>query len=442
MAFPLPPLDAGSVLYLLAGAGMLFTALVLLYFDFRSRVNQTFALFLTVRGIGNALNPWFLIPETTDLAGRLQPYFWIAVPFATALFYLAFRARYAGRPAGRMLPVLIVVTALVAEGLYASDHSLFAASTSTALVPGDPGPLFVLFFLVPTSYAAVAALLSRELRGGKPGPRSQSLLIVAAGFALDAAFLVGFIPTGYLLTLFDPTVQALLDLPAATSPIGIAGLVTIVLTAVFLAIAWRNVGSNPEATSRAAVSRYGVAMTAALASGIFTSAVLALRFDPAGFWVGGVDAFWTLALPVLVGYALLKHQLFDIDVRAKWTIKRGTLAAMFLAVFFVVAQLAQNFLSDEYGLVVGGVAAGLMLFALSPLQRVAEDVANAAMPGVKSFNEMSHPERLAAYLRSAKIAWADGAIDRSERAMLDGLRETLGLSTDEATRLESEASRA
>jgi uncharacterized membrane protein YebE (DUF533 family) len=115
---------------------------------------------------------------------------------------------------------------------------------------------------------------------------------------------------------------------------------------------------------------------------------------------------------------------------------------MFLAVFFVVAQLAQNFLSDEYGLVAGGVAAGLLLFALSPLQRIAEGVANTAMPGVKSFNEMSHAERLEAYLRSARIAWADGAIDRSERAMLDGLRETLGLSTEETTRLESEAARS
>jgi hypothetical protein len=143
-----------------------------------------------------------------------------------------------------------------------------------------------------------------------------------------------------------------------------------------------------------------------------------------------------------VAYAIVKHQLFDIDVRIKWTISRGTLAAIFVAVFFVVAQVAQTFLTAEYGLLLGGASAGLLLFALNPLQRLAESVANVAMPGVRSVVEMNHPERSALYREHARIAWADGAVDKNERMLLNHLREGLGLSAEEALRLETEATGA
>lgn len=40
------------------------------------------------------------------------------------------------------------------------------------------------------------------------------------------------------------------------------------------------------------------------------------------------------------------------------------------------------------------------------------------------------------------LADADGAVDRSERVLLDGLRERLGLSVVEAHRIEREVTRA
>lgn len=144
----------------------------------------------------------------------------------------------------------------------------------------------------------------------------------------------------------------------------------------------------------------------------------------------------------LLAYAILRHQILGIDVKLKWTIRRGTVAASFLAVFLVVGQLAQNYFTQGLGLLAGGVAAGLMLFALSPLQRFAEKVADTALPNVKSAGEMSHPERSDTYRRMARAAWADGNLSRDERNLLDQLREQLELSRDEAARLESEASRA
>jgi len=40
------------------------------------------------------------------------------------------------------------------------------------------------------------------------------------------------------------------------------------------------------------------------------------------------------------------------------------------------------------------------------------------------------------------FAWADGTIDRSERAMLDRLRVRLGLSAEDAMAAEAKASRS
>jgi hypothetical protein len=152
---------------------------------------------------------------------------------------------------------------------------------------------------------------------------------------------------------------------------------------------------------------------------------------------GFVGIIRTVTL-VALAFAILRHQLLGIDVKVKWTIRRGTLAGMFLAVFFVVGQLVQNLLSKELDLIAGAVAAGLMLFALSPLQKVAERVADAAMPGVKAVGEMNLEERVRVYREAVRGAWADGILTHDERDMLDRLCASLGVHDSDARRIERE----
>jgi hypothetical protein len=158
-----------------------------------------------------------------------------------------------------------------------------------------------------------------------------------------------------------------------------------------------------------------------------------------GAVAAGTLGFSRVLALVLLAFAILRHQLLGIDVKVKWTIRRGTLAGMFLAVFFIVGQLVQNFLSKELDLIAGAVAAGLMLFALSPLQKVAQRVADAAMPGVKAVGEMTPDERLRIYREAVQGAWADGVMTHDERDMLDRLCASLGLHDSEAKRVEREA---
>lgn len=141
---------------------------------------------------------------------------------------------------------------------------------------------------------------------------------------------------------------------------------------------------------------------------------------------------------LLLGYAILRHQLLGMDVRVKVTVKRSTLAAAFVGLFFVVSESAQALFSDRVGTFLGIAAAGMLVFALAPLQRLAERVADVAMPGVKGASEMTRDERHGFYREQVRIAWADGALTADERRLLESTRAQLGLSVEEAARIEHE----
>lgn len=96
-------------------------------------------------------------------------------------------------------------------------------------------------------------------------------------------------------------------------------------------------------------------------------------------------------------------------------------------------------LSESLRPMLGIAAAGMIVFAIAPLQRAAEKVANAAMPGVKPAADMTASERLRVHRDQARLAWADGKLLDEERAMLDGLRKSMGISAEDALQVEREA---
>ncbi|HEX9815704.1 MAG TPA: hypothetical protein VGB18_01880, partial [Candidatus Thermoplasmatota archaeon] len=136
-----------------------------------------------------------------------------------------------------------------------------------------------------------------------------------------------------------------------------------------------------------------------------------------------------LALAV-VRYNLLRVALPDVAVR------RGAIATGALATLFIVAQVAQNFLSAEYGLLTGGIVAGAFLFAAQPLQRAMENI----LSGGKARPSLTVPAgRLAENERVYRVALkkfqADGRITPEEELALAHLADALGLTTRRATEL-------
>jgi hypothetical protein len=144
----------------------------------------------------------------------------------------------------------------------------------------------------------------------------------------------------------------------------------------------------------------------------------------------------TLIYVPIIAYGILRTQLFDIDLRIRWTIKQSTVAGVFIAVMFVISEGASQFLSDELGKVTGLLAAGVLMFFLAPLQRFAERVAGAAMPNTKNTPEYAAFRKMQVYEAAVAEAQQEGGISHKERTLLAHLRDSLGVSAADAETIE------
>lgn len=106
-----------------------------------------------------------------------------------------------------------------------------------------------------------------------------------------------------------------------------------------------------------------------------------------------------------VAYAILAGHFLPTPLRRP-TARRGALAGVALASLIVAAQVAQNFLGDEYGTFVGGGVAGVVLVAAFPLQRRLERAAAARGRGDEVAEE--------SFRRAAALAMRDHVLSRQE----------------------------
>lgn len=144
----------------------------------------------------------------------------------------------------------------------------------------------------------------------------------------------------------------------------------------------------------------------------------------------------TLFAVPMIAYGILHTQLFDIDLKIRWTIKQSTVASIFIAVMFMVSEGASQFLSDELGKVTGLLAAGVLMFFLAPLQRFADRVASTAMPNTTNTPEYAAFRKMQVYESALAEAQHEGGISDRERALLVRLRDSLGISETDAESIE------
>lgn len=145
-----------------------------------------------------------------------------------------------------------------------------------------------------------------------------------------------------------------------------------------------------------------------------------------------------LVYVVLTAYGVASSHLLDIELRVKWTVERGTVAAVFVAVFFVVSEGAQTMLSERLGHWIGLLVMGALIFVLAPLQGAGKRLASAALPGVQDTPEYRSFRRLQIYGEAVAAALEDGQISPVERAILRRLATSLDLHPQEAADLEDE----
>ncbi len=219
---------------------------------------------------------------------------------------------------------------------------------------------------------------------------------------------------------------------------GIAFLLFVVASVFGLIVALSALrrASNPEARSRARAYAWAFGARDALFMAFFLFALFdpfvkigtpwALRIDP---YVLALPGFATLFFAALLSYGMLRARLFDLDLRLKRGVSRGTIAAVFIAIYVVGSQLAQLALAPNFGPIAGLVAAGALMFLIVPLQRAAERVADALMPSVKATPEYLEERKLGVYRSALADAYSGGrSASPMEEALLGRLRNELGIS--------------
>lgn len=138
----------------------------------------------------------------------------------------------------------------------------------------------------------------------------------------------------------------------------------------------------------------------------------------------------------LLAYAILRAQVFDIDLRIQRAVRTSVLGGAFIAAFLVASQIAQNLLNEAYGVLAGGAAAGVLLFAVRPLQRVADGVSRAALPQADGSAEYLAFRKCEVYREALAEMTARGEIMEKERAVLARIQHTLGLAPDTVLSIE------
>lgn len=119
---------------------------------------------------------------------------------------------------------------------------------------------------------------------------------------------------------------------------------------------------------------------------------------------------------------------------------RAGLAATALAALFIVAQLAEQLLNAELGLLVGSVVAGALFFAANPIQRAMESVLHTrepdSPPSVEGPLAARGPSATqvneAAYVNALRLALRDRALAPEEIVQLHDLAERLGIGAGRA----------
>ena len=130
----------------------------------------------------------------------------------------------------------------------------------------------------------------------------------------------------------------------------------------------------------------------------------------------------------LIFVAMLRGQIAGLDRTLRFTISKTTIAAIFVAVFFVASEGAQAFFGDRFQNEYFGIAAaGLLVFASSPVMRMADRFAEGAVPrGTDAETQ---------FLRALRIVNADGTISPEEEDELGALADDLGLTASQVLRL-------
>jgi hypothetical protein len=150
-----------------------------------------------------------------------------------------------------------------------------------------------------------------------------------------------------------------------------------------------------------------------------------------------VDGVATFAL----FWGVARHHILDIDLKVRFGIKNGVIGAVGVAILFIVQQTAEQFIGQEFGILLGAILAGAGVLLIKPLHRLAERVSDRAVPSVAAAGGadayLSY-RRLAIYRSAMEGLLRDGVKDLDRAHSLKALRKQLAITPAEHSMIEAE----
>jgi hypothetical protein len=301
--------------------------------------------------------------------------------------------------------------------------SVGIASVGFAMVRlEDPGPetsfvsslgIFPLVFLVePLLLVLLAASGQAPVDGSLPRYKGRLMLGLAAGL-----FAVGITMATAVSSNRDPDWKGL-----AEDGVG------LLFGALVAGTAWLVLRGRPPGAERFATRAFVTIVLVGLAGCL--SAFLPDSTEAIGPYgiIRSVGA-------VLLVLAVVKYDVLGVPL-PRLVVRRGALAGGALAVLFIVAQVAQNFFSAKYGLLMGGILAGGFVFAASPIQRAIERSSERHKGGT-----VASVSAIAGYKAALRAAMRDGLLTHREERHLAEVATALGISPVQALDLRDEVQR-
>ena len=313
-----------------------------------------------------------------------------------------------------------------------AEASVRANASRVVAVISPEGALAAIGMLIVGISLGAAYLLVREARREMRADLRDGRVLIALGISL------GLINTTSRNVLF---LHRHIESGEGAALVGaIASVLLVPLILALLVSIWR-------IPSKRTARLGGFLIIASFLSGVFDAAAW---WTAVGAGVPAGDSFglrlflyavWRLVPAALLAYAVLRGQIPGLDVKVRWGMSRGSVAAAFVAAFFVAGEGAQ-ILFGQGNEWVGLLAAGALVFALAPLQRAAERLAERAVPvAAPSGAAAIRPRGAELYRRSLRFALRDGRIAPEEELHLFEVAEELGLTAGDAMRLRQEVER-
>jgi hypothetical protein len=129
--------------------------------------------------------------------------------------------------------------------------------------------------------------------------------------------------------------------------------------------------------------------------------------------------------------AIFHYDLLGVGLKAR-SASRASTATAALAALLITAQVAQNYLSATYGLLMGGVIAGAVVFAANPIQKHIERIGVHDRHVTTSSAASSRREET--YKSAVRLALR-GGIDPTEEVELMRIADANGIGNVRAAEL-------